>query len=161
MKRLNGYCQFLLSSQCNYTQTYYADHKLGISHDQINRYLRLSALRPRMLWDSIAKDIVPCDQGYIVFDDTVLDKSHSRKIECAGRHYSGNTHGLITGISVVTCVYVNPEIDQFWAIDYRIYDPGRDGRTKLDHVADMLRHIHTHKNLPYYAVLMDSWYATR
>jgi hypothetical protein len=40
---------------------------------------------------------------------------------------------------VVTCVYVNPETDQFWIIDYRIYDPAGDGKTKLDHVAEMLR----------------------
>jgi hypothetical protein len=29
----------------------------------------------------------------------------------------------------VTCVYVNPETDQFWLIDYRIYDP--EGATML------------------------------
>lgn len=33
---------------------------------------------------------------------------------------------------MVTCVDVNPELDQFWLIDYRIYDPEGDGKTKLD-----------------------------
>jgi len=42
------------------------------------------------------------------------------------------------GIGVVTCVYVNPAMDQFWIIDYRIYDPDGDGKTKLVHVQEML-----------------------
>ena len=34
--------------------------------------------------------------------------------------------------------FVNPEIERFWAIDYRIFDPDIDGKSKLDHVNDML-----------------------
>jgi hypothetical protein len=30
-------------------------------------------------------------------------------------------------------VYVHPDTDQFWLIDYRIYDPEGDGKSKLDH----------------------------
>jgi hypothetical protein len=37
---------------------------------------------------------------------------------------------VINGISVVTCVYVNPEVDRFWIIDYRIYHQPTDGRQK-------------------------------
>jgi hypothetical protein len=33
------YCQFLLSSQINYTQTHFADHAEQFSHDAINRYM--------------------------------------------------------------------------------------------------------------------------
>ena len=75
---------------------------------------------------------------FFVFDDSVMDKNFSRRIELVRSQYSGNAHGVIKGIGVVTCVYVNPEIDQFWIIDYRIYDPDGDGKTKLDHMQDML-----------------------
>ena len=37
----------------------------------------------------------------IIFDNTVLDKSHSHKIERVRRQYSGNAHGLVKGISAV------------------------------------------------------------
>ena len=70
-------------------------------------------------------------------------------------------HGVIKGIGVVTCVYVNPQTDQFWIIDYRIYDPDGDGKTKLDHLQDMLQHCVYAKQLPFWAVLMDTWYATK
>ena len=77
------------------------------------------------------------------------------------RQYSGNTHGVIKGIGVVRCVYVNPATAQFWIIDYRIYDPAGDGKTKLDHVAEMLRNCVYQKQLALWAVLMDTWYAKK
>ena len=77
------------------------------------------------------------------------------------RQYSGNAKGVINGIGVVTCVYVNPRQDRFWLIDYRIYDPPGDGKTKLDHVRDMLSLLVDQKQLPFQAVLMDTWYATK
>jgi hypothetical protein len=76
--------------------------------------------------------------GFIVFDDTVADKNFSHEMKLVQRQYSGNAHGIIKGIGIVTCVYVNPELGQFLIIDYRIYDPDGDGKTKLDHVQDML-----------------------
>ena len=33
------YCQFILSTQINYTLTYFAEHAGNFSHDLINRYL--------------------------------------------------------------------------------------------------------------------------
>ena len=75
---------------------------------------------------------------YVLSDDTVLDKHHSRRIELVRWQNSGNAHGVNAGISLVTCVYVNPETDQFWLIDYRLFAPDADGKTKPDHVAEML-----------------------
>jgi hypothetical protein len=57
------------------------------------------------------------------------------------------------GIGVVTCVYVNPAMDQFGIIDYRIYDPDGDGKTKLIHVQEMLSLLVYHKQLPFETVL--------
>jgi hypothetical protein len=67
----------------------------------------------------------------------------------------------LRGIGVVSCVYVNPETGQFWVIDYRIYDPDGDGKSKLEHVVDMLKGLIYHKLLPFRTILMDSWYATK
>lgn len=156
------YCQYLLVSQINYTITHYADHtQEQISHDAINRYLRNDRLTSRLVWENVRSQIVPSAHGYLVFDDTVLDKNFSHKIELVRLQFSGNAHGLIKGIGLVNCVYVNPETDQYWVIDYRIYDPDRDGKTKLDHVQDMLTQVVHHKQLPFHAVLMDTWYATK
>ena len=75
------------------------------------------------------------------------------------RQYSGNAHAIIKGIGLVNCVYVNPETDQFWLLDYRLFAPGADGKSKLDHVTDMLAQLAA-RQIPCRTVLMDSWYAT-
>lgn len=155
------YCQFLLSSQVNYTLTHFADHSQQYSHDQLNRYLRDDKLTPRLVWEQVTGSVITSPDGYLLFDDTVADKNYSREIEVVRRQYSGNAKAVIRGIGLVTCVYVNPETAQFWVVDYRIFDPDRDGKTKLDHVREMFDHTREHKHLPFRTVLMDSWYATR
>ncbi|MEM9089511.1 MAG: transposase [Cyanobacteria bacterium P01_F01_bin.53] len=155
------YCQYLLVSQVNYTLTHFAEHSDTWSHDQINRYLKRERISPRLVWENVAAEVDADAYGYVLFDDTVLDKRHSFAIDLVRRQYSGNAKRVIKGIGVVTCVYVNPNTDQFWIIDYRIYDPDGDGKSKLDHVREMLLNIMHHKQLPFHAVLMDSWYAAK
>ena len=155
------YCQYLLVSQINYTLTNFADHCEQFSHDAINRYLRGERITPRLVWENVRGQVVPTPRGYVLFDDTVLDKNYSFAIELVRAQYSGNAKAVIKGIGVVTCVYVHPDTDQFWLIDYRIYDPEGDGKSKLDHVREMLTNVVYQKQLPVQAVLMDTWYATK
>jgi hypothetical protein len=155
------YCQYLLVSQINYTLTNFADHSEKFSHDALNRYIAGDRLRPNLTWENVKGQVVQSPKGFVIFDDTVADKNFSHEIELVRRQYSGNAHGVIKGIGIVTCVYVNPELDQFWIIDYRIFDPDGDGKTKLDHVQEMLVNCVYQKNLQFWAVLMDSWYATK
>jgi hypothetical protein len=117
------YCQYLLVSQINYTLTNYAEHTEKFSHDAANRYISGDEIRPRLVWENVQSQVVQTPYGFLVFDDTVIDKNFSHEIELVRRQYSGNVHGVLKGIGVVTCVYVNPQLDQFWIIDYRIYDP--------------------------------------
>jgi hypothetical protein len=153
------YCQYLLSSQINYTITNLAEHLENISHDKINNYLKQEKLTPRLLWDNV-KNLVEADEdAYIIFDDTVLDKRYSDEIEIVRRQYSGNEHNIVKGIGVVSCIYVNPKTLNFWVIDYRIFNPENDGLTKVDHVKNMLQSLVYHKLLPFDTVLMDTWYA--
>jgi hypothetical protein len=160
VKRLD-YCQYLLSSQINYTLTNFADHSQEVSHDQLNRYLRRDKLKPRLIWEQVKDSIVFSENGYLLFDDTVADKNYSFAIELVRRQYSGNTKSIIKGIGIVTCVYVNAETNQFWLIDYRIFCPEQDGKSKLDHVREMFDNAVVHKRLAFRTVLMDSWYAAK
>ena len=152
--------KFLSSSQINYTLTNFADHSERFSHDQINRYLAGERITPHQVWETVQYQVVSTPDGFLVFDDTVVDKNYSQSIELVRRQWSGNAHAVIKGIGIVTCVYVNPHTDQFWIIDYRVYDPAGDGKSKLAHVHDMLINVVHQKQLPMRAVLMDTWYAT-
>jgi hypothetical protein len=154
------YCQYLLSSQINYTLTNMAEHLKSWSHDTINRYLKGEKLTPRLLFEQVEPLLEPDSKAYLIFDDTVLDKSFGPSIEVTRKQWSGNEKSVIRGIGVVSCVYVNPETERFWVIDYRIFDPERDGKTKLDHVREMLGSAE-HRGVPFEMVLMDAWYATK
>jgi hypothetical protein len=156
------YCQYLLSSQINYTLTNFADHSSQqFSHDQLNRFLRDDKLTPRLIWEQVKDSIVFCSDGYLIFDDTVAEKTYSSAIELVRRQYSGNAKAVIKGIGIVTCVYVNPETEQFWLLDYRLFVPEGDGKSKLDHVREMFDNAVGGKNLLFRTVLMDSWYASK
>lgn len=155
------YCQYLLSSQTNFTLTHLAEHLQQFSHDAINRYLSGEKLTPRLLWENVKPLIVPDAAGYLIFDDTVLDKRFSQSIELVRRQYSGNEHRVIRGIGLISCLYVNASTGEFWVIDYRLYNPDGDGNSKLDHVQQMLQNAVFAKQLPFALVLMDSWYATK
>jgi hypothetical protein len=155
------YCQYLLSSQLNYTLTHFADHSERFSHDALTRYLAGDALPPRLVWENVRGQLVPSPNGCLLFDDVVLDKQHGPQIALVRRQWSGNAKAVIQGIGVVTCVYVNPELDRFWLIDYRLFAPDVDHKSKLDHMREMLSNAVAYKRLPFRVVLMDTWYAAR
>jgi Transposase DDE domain len=78
------------------------------------------------------------------------------------KQYSGNEHRIIRGIGLISCVYVNPETEEFWVIDYRLYDPDTDGKDKHQHVSEMLDSCLwkcSKGELAVSNILMGSWYA--
>jgi hypothetical protein len=105
-----GYCQYLLSSQANYTLTHLAEHLQKFSHDTINRYLRNEQLTPSLLWQNIKLYLKGFEDGEIVFDDTVLDKRYGQNIELVSRQYSGTEHRVLPVIGLINCIYINRKI---------------------------------------------------
>ena len=89
------YGQFLVSSQVNYTGTYLADHLDGLTHDNVRYFLKTAHFTLRQLWQRVSPQVVFSARGYVLFDDTVLDKHHSRRIELVRRQCSGNAHDVI------------------------------------------------------------------
>jgi Transposase DDE domain len=157
------YCQFLLVTQTNYTLTYFANHSQNFSHDAPTRYLRRDRVTAKQIWIEAKRDLVVSHNGFIIFDDSILDKNHSRHIQLVYQQFSGNEHRVIRGIGLINCVYVNPETNEFWVIDYRIFNPSTDGKDKHQHVRDMLNACFekcAREELAFKAVLMDTWYAT-
>src|SRR4051812_1304210 len=68
------YCQYLLSSQINYTLTNMAEHLKSWSHDTINRYLKGEKLTPRfLLFEQVEPLLEPDPKACLIFDDTVLE----------------------------------------------------------------------------------------
>ena len=90
---------------------------------------------------------------------TQFQIKYGEKIELIRCQYSGTEHRVIPEIGLINCVYVNQVLGQFWIINYRIYEPLGDDKSKIEHVADMIDDLVNCKQLPIAKVLMDSWYA--
>jgi hypothetical protein len=156
------YIEYLIATPGNYTCTNLADHLEGeaaVSHDTISDYLRREKLTPRGLWEVVQPLVVDDPDSYLILDDSVQDKRYSQKIELVRRQYSGAEHGLVRGIGVINLVHSSAAGD-FYPIDYRLYDPAGDGKSKNQHFREMLVRAKHDKGLQAQTVLFDSWYAS-
>jgi len=127
-----------------------------LSHDKITRYLGNYPPDEKNLYEKLYP--IPCSlpkNGYLIFDDSVLDKRYSNQIAMVRKQYSGNVGGIVQGIGVVVMLYYVPDEDKFYLLGYRIFDPALDGKSKVDHVMDLLTDAETHC-VPYQGVLMDT-----
>lgn len=160
------YAQLLLNGVDNFTATYFSDVVGNISHDSITRSIDGIKLSPRVLREKALALVIPSPNGYLAIDDTVLDKGSSEKIAVASAQYSGQKHGITTGIGVVTLVYIHPELEQFWVLDYRVYDKQTDGLKKTDQALEMVEYYQTMQELhpdrlPWTTLLIDAGYTCK
>ena len=153
------YVEFLISTIGNFTGTHLAEHLDGVSQDTITDFLQSEQLTARHLWELAQGLIVDSPEAFLIADDSVQDKRYSRFIELVRRQYSGAEHGLVRGIGVVNLVHSSGQPGEFFPVDYRIYDPDADGKTKNDHFREMLLHAVADKLIKARTVLFDSWYA--
>lgn len=157
------YVEYLLATPGNYTCANLANHLEGDqaqSHDAISDFLRGEKLTPRGLWQVVQPLLQDGPECYLIFDDSVQDKRYSHKIELVKLQYSGAEGGLVKGIGVLNLLHSTGNDGEFYPVDYRIYDPDGDGKTKNQHFREMLIRAHSDKALQAQTLLFDSWYAS-
>ena len=155
------YSQYLVATQRNYTCTNLANHLEGAlahSHDAISDFLRHGKVTSRRLFEVVQPLLNDSPEAYLVLDDSVQDKRYSHKIELVKRQYSGAAGGLVDGIGIVNLLHSDGE--EFYPIDFRIYAPDQDGKTKNDHFLEMLLRAKSDKGIKANTILFDSWYAS-
>ena len=153
------YVEYLISTVANYTASHLAEHLDDVSHDVITDYLGRERLTSRSLWELVRNLISDGPEAFLIVDDSVQDKRYSRFIELVKHQYSGAEHGLVRGIGVVNLVHSCGLAGDFWPLDFRIYAPDADGKTKNDHFREMLVRAVGDKGLQAKTILFDSWYA--
>jgi hypothetical protein len=130
---------------------------ISLSHDSISRWLSTAKVQPKDLWEVAQKEIKG-RSGILVFDDVVIDKSRSRKMDLVNWQYSGTEHGIVKGIGIVNALWQTSK-DDYTPIDYRIWNPPEDGKTKNNHFRDMLSSAKK-RGLEPEMVVADSWYSS-
>jgi hypothetical protein len=152
---LDLYVNFLMASQKQFSGVELSKvSPEPMAHDAVSRWLATEKLTPKLLWQQ-SQPLVERQTGYLVLDDSVLDKPYSQKMALVKKQYSGKHRGLVSGIDLVTLLWTDGV--KMIPVDYRIYDPSRDGKTKNDHGREMLQLAAKRGFSPTY-LLMDSWY---
>ncbi|MFD2519499.1 IS701 family transposase [Emticicia soli] len=156
------YVEYLLSTPLNYTCTNLANHLDNVSHDSICDFLKRERFTSRQLWELTKPYVNKQDdtESYLICDDSVQDKRYSRFIELVKKQYSGNEHGTVKGIGLVNMIHSSGKDGDFYPIDYRIYSPDSDGKTKNDHFQEMFLRTIADKSLKARTILFDSWYSS-
>jgi len=157
------YVEYLLATPGNYTCANLANHLEGEqtqSHDAISDFLGSEKLTPRGLWQAVQPLLHDGPECYLIFDDSVQDKRYSHKIELVKLQYSGAEGGLVKGIGVLNLLHSTGNAGEFYPVDYRVYDPDGDGKTKNQHFREMLIRAHSDKALQAQTLLFDSWYGS-
>ena len=104
--------------------------------------------------------IADSPEAFLLVDDSVQNKPYSRFMEVAQRQYSGNVHGVVTGIGLVNLVHSSGKSGDFLPLDFRVYAPGQDGLTKNDHFQAMFKHVVAEGKIQARTLLFDRWYAS-
>jgi len=127
-----------------------------IAHDSVKRLLERQPHHTEALYAE-AKRLIRADQGVLVIDDSTLDKPYSHQIELVTRHWSGKHHRVVQGINLISTIWT--EGSAIVPVDFRIYHPDKDGKTKNDHFREMLRAAKERKFRPG-CIIFDSWYSS-
>ena len=107
-KILDVYSDYLICSFNYITATGLSAALKGqLSHDKITRFLAEEELDSKQLW-LYTKPIIrqhECDDGVIIFDDTVQEKQHTQESELICYHFDHAKNRTIKGINLLNCVY--------------------------------------------------------
>jgi len=153
------YIDFLIGTQRVYSCTEAArvqpEQADPPAHDSITALLHRLIPGTERLWEE-AQTQVDLSRGWLLLDDSTLDKWYSRKIELVSYHWSGKHRCVVWGMNLLTLLWTDGE--RYIPVDFRLYDKGTDGLTKNDHFRALLETAAARGFRPE-AVLFDSWYA--
>lgn len=154
---LGLYVDFLISSQKQFSGVELSKvSPQNMAHDSVSRWLAKEKLTPKTVWQ-YSEPMIKKETGYLVIDDTVLDKPYSKQTALVKKQYSGKHHGIVKGIDIVNLLWTDGR--KMIPVDYRVYDPTKDGKTKNDHAREMLKIAEKRGFNPKY-ILMDAWYTS-
>jgi len=156
----NQYIEYLLSTPINYTCSNLSEHLENVSHDTVTDFLQNQKFTPRDLWELVKDLIDDSEEAFLLVDDSVQNKQYSQAIETVKLQYSGNEHGLVKGIGLVNLVHTNGSLGDFYPINYRIYNPDSDGKSKNDHFQEMFKQAVEKQAIKARNIAFDSWYAS-
>ncbi|MDP1664052.1 MAG: transposase [Methylobacter sp.] len=102
------YRDYLMSSFARITATGLSqlpDHE--VSHDQITRFLAGTDYTSRDLWSLVKPTVhtIEADEGVLIFDDTLEEKTYTDENEIITRHFDHCQNRTVKGANILNCLY--------------------------------------------------------
>lgn len=126
------------------------------AHDAFTRLLQRLEPDSETLWREVQPE-VRRDDGWLILDDSVLDKPYARKMGLVHYVWSGKHKRAVKGMDLLTLLWTDG--DRHLPCDYRLYDKPNDGKSKNEHFRDLLREARARGFQPR-GVLFDIWFTS-
>jgi len=131
-------------------------------HDSLQRMLNKTKLPCRVLSEFFISWLLKNrpKPGYLIIDDTLIEKEHSKKIQCAGYAYSSSRKKSVMGIHIVVMYWSDG--DMRIPVGFRLWMPKNKTnhyKTKIDLAIELLTHNDKFCESCSY-ITFDSWYCS-
>ncbi len=131
---------------------------VGRSHDNLSRILRDTKLEWKTLLSSFIRKILgKLSNGYLMIDDTVINKSFAKVIENLSWVFCSKEGRSVLGINIVVLAWSNGSITIPLAI--KIWKKG--GQSKYDFALTLLSYAKNILKIKPKYVAFDSWYSSK
>lgn len=149
-----AYATALLSAPWRFTLVYLSAFS-GTSHDVLTRGLKQKYSFKQLL--STVLSTKQLNQGYLIIDETDVDKSFAHKIPCLGWIFSHRKNKYIFGLHIVVICWTNEQVTI--PLAWKIYKKD-SGKTKIDLAMELITYSLFTLRINPRAWLFDSFYAS-
>ena len=133
-----------------------ADAFDSASHDQLTRMLQ-GPWSGQTLLDLALRVLFAVAGGYLILDDTVVEKPYARLLGEAAWLWSNKQHKVVFGVSLVLLVWTDGQCRI--PVGYRGWQKG--GPSKVDLALELLSYARNRLRCKPQFVLFDSWYPAK
>jgi putative transposase len=126
------------------------------SHDRLTRMLH-GPWSGHTLLNLALRALFVVAGGYLIVDDTVVEKPYARLLGEAAWVWSNKQHKVVFGVSVVLLVWTDGQIRI--PVGYRVWHKG--GPSKVDLALELLSYARNRLKCKPQFVLFDSWYPAK
>jgi len=133
-----------------------ADAFDSASHDQLTRMLQ-GPWSGQTLFNLALRILFTVAGGYLILDDTVVEKPYARLLGEAAWVWSSQQRQVVFGVSMVLLVWTDGQVRI--PLGYRVWHKG--GASKFDLALALLSYARNRRKCKPQFVLFDSWYPSK
>src|ERR671917_435718 len=126
------------------------------SHDRLTRMLN-GDWSGQTLLDWALRLLFVVVEGYLIVDDTVVEKPHAKRLNEAGWVWSSKRNKAVYGVSVVLLVWTDGQLRI--PLSFRVWKKG--GPSKFELALELLSYARNRLKCKPQFVLFDSWYPSK